>query len=150
MVFVWKALSRCNKVVYQDVSKYHYIQFPGSAFNRFKDSFWSVQKACRILVDYMNDHYPDSIVWAEKTALLGNMLLAKRLFESGNLSLKNYNSLKKEISVYYSKKSAALLPRDYAIGLRLFRFNRYAYGSYIKLLLFRSKLKAMLLRKHNI
>lgn len=134
MVFVWEVFNRCEKIVYQGVSKYHYIQYSNSSFYSFKDSFWSIQTACRIMVQYMDVNYPESIAWAQKTAIVGNMILARRLCENHNLTNVEYKLVKNEILKNYNGDSFSKLPTEYALGFLIFKWSRILYCLYIALL----------------
>ncbi len=141
MVFVCEAVTRSNKVVFQDMSKYHYVMYENSAINKFKESFWSIQQACRVMVNFFKHFFPKSISWAEKTALVGNVLLARRLSESHKLSRDKYKSIKKEISLYNNNESVCKLSKHNILTMRIFLFSRHLFNAYICILKFRRKLK---------
>lgn len=135
MLAVWQLLMRAQKVVYQDVAKYHYFNNPESVLHqKFKPSYWSVQLACREMLSLMQQYYPDQIAYAEKTLLMGNLGLINRLSGSGLLTKQNYRQIKEEISQTYCNGALALVGKNDRLKLRIFMNGRIPFIFYYKLL----------------
>lgn len=131
MVFMWDAFLKSNKIVFQSCKKYHYLQNPVSALHQFKESFWSIQKACDIMLEQMKNIYPDMVHLANRTVLSGNVMLAIRLCDNKKLTKENYDRIIKKIKPCYHK---GLFSWKKGIMAKLLLLNRHLFvvGYYIR------------------
>ena len=121
MCFLSEVFVKCNQVAFRNVSKYHYVQLQTSALHVYKECFWSIQQACRLMYDRMKRDFPDDIEWAQKTALLGNISLALRISDTGRMKLESYKKIRQEIEKYATPKAINHLPIGYRRALSMFR-----------------------------
>lgn len=135
MCFLSEVFAKCDQVAFRNVSEYHYVQLQTSALHVYKECFWSVQQACRLMFDRMKRDFPDDIEWAQKTALLGNISLALRLSDVRKMKLASYKKIRQEIEKYATPKAIAHLPEGYIKALHLFRKGWIVFKTYT---LFRS------------
>lgn len=135
MCFLSEVFTKCDRVAFRNVSEYHYVQLQTSALHVYKECFWSVQQACRLMFDRMKRDFPDDIEWTQKTALLGNISLALRLSDASKMKLASYKKIRQEIEKYATAKAIAHLPEGYIKALYLFRKGWIVFKTYT---LFRS------------
>ena len=110
MLVMWELFFKADKVVFQDVHKYHYIYNPQSAMrSKFKASYWSIREAGRKMLDNMSKYYPEDVVYAHRTIVSGDYQLAERLAISGNLTKENYQIIKSDFDNYYNEEIKELL-----------------------------------------
>ena len=130
MLMMCTIFDRCKKVVFCDLPKYHYVIVPNSAMNSvLKESYWSIQLACRDMIDYMEYHHSKYLHYAQKIAVWGNMTIAEKAFACKSLTRKNYKKIKSEIIANYSKNCQALLNFSQRTKIRAFLMGRVAYVS---------------------
>ena len=127
MVFLWDIFYKSQKSVFQRIKKYHYIQNPISAMHQYRQSFWSVQKACDIMLNSMNSFYPDMVALAQKTVILGNMELAIKLQDAKKLNGENYKKVLQKIRGSYNDSSMAFFSKKYQLQIKIFLKNRFLF-----------------------
>lgn len=120
-----------ERVVYQKKHKYHYVIHPQSALNRsMNEKHWTVQPACRILVEHMDCCNPDNREWAVYTLLLANVHLLNKLYEGKVLNEKNFEKVMAEIRLYDTQTARALLPKGYRYQISAAKCGRLCYLCY--------------------
>lgn len=131
MVFMWEAFHRSKLVAFQNVKKYHYFQISASLSHIYRKSYWSIQEACNCMLKMMEKNYPENLLFARRTVLFGNTILAARISEAGKLGKKEYKLIMLEINRNYSKKAADMLPKGDRKKLYVLRYNRLIFNLYI-------------------
>lgn len=142
MLFLWDVFPRCKKIAYQNVSKYHYVEWETSALHCFRPRFWSAQIACRKMHEKMASYAPEALVWAKRTGLRGNLDLARRLQDTHLLTRAAYAAIKKELSAYYTKDALAKFPAKTATSIRVLHWGRLPYCVLVFFLNARKKRRA--------
>lgn len=140
MTFLWDVLLDSRLVVQQDVTKYHYIQSTSSAMNRFKESAWSVQIACDRMLSNMERHCPNQLAWAQRTALYGNITLARQLSEAKLLTAENYRRVRAKLDASFNHEALSRLTPTYARLVKVFRMGRGIFNGFIGLLTLKHRL----------
>ncbi len=132
MVFMWDVFFKSKKIVFQDVHKYHYVINETSATQSVKETLWTVQQACEMLLQRMEKHFPDLVPYAKKTVIDGNWLVAEALYKNKQLNKKNYMRLRTNIVPYVDKEMLRVLTKIQRISVTwckksywLFRFYKW-------------------------
>lgn len=145
LAFLCEVLTHTGRVSFINAPKYHYVQLDTSALHSYRESYWSVQMACRLIYDCINANFPDEINWACKTVLLGNLSLAMRTAEANKLSRANYTRIKYEINKHASDLVVSYLPNWYQKIFRVFQKGWLAFSVYI----FLRKVRIQICSKNN-
>ena len=111
MYFLWDVFLNCEKVVFEGIPKYHYLQNAGSALHRYKETFWTVQDACDGMLAKMEAHFPNQLFLAQKTLLLGNMELAQRLIHAKKLDKESFDAICQKILPCCNPQALDCLPK---------------------------------------
>ena len=128
LVAVCEIFCKSDKIVFQDVHKYHYVYNSESACHRpFNEKKWSLQKACRAIVNILSSYCPQMVAYAQKHLINGNLTLASELCKYKKLTKCNYKKIKEEITPFVNKESTNLLERKTRISLRVFQLSRILY-----------------------
>lgn len=149
MVAVWDLFLNAQKIVFQNVQKYHYYVNPNSAINcAFKESYWSSQIACQEMVKKMTTYFPESLVFAQRTLINGNYSIAHKLFLSRKkVKKQEYLKIKNEIIKHYNATVKKFFSLKQRIKISVFLNSRMLFSVLMYLAMLKNKLAMYLLKK---
>ncbi len=131
MLLMWQVFYRAKRIAFRDLPKYHYTVNPSSALrSAFKESYRTVQIACREMLGYMETYYPNHIAYAEATLLLGNYTLIEKLAQAKRLTPSEYRTLKMIIRPHYTREAKAICNRHLRMHIACFLMGRLPYLCY--------------------
>ena len=134
MLLMWQVFHRANDIAFRDLPKYHYTSNPTSALRTsFKESYRTVQTACREMLGYMECHYPHNVAYAKKTLVLGNYTLVDKLSAAGLLTRAEYRALRQLLRAHYTAEVKALSDRHLRLHMAFFFSGRLPYLAYLKI-----------------
>lgn len=101
---------RSRAVAFRDVPYYHYVARGDSAWNApFRESYWSVQQACRMLHAQMLRLSPENAVYSACRIVRHNLRLAEKLCAAGLLDETAYDCIRREIDPHDRPEVRALI-----------------------------------------
>lgn len=134
MLFLWEIFAKSEKVVFQNICRYHYVFNPDSALRgEFRESYRSVQTACDQMLLRTEELYPDDAIYAQKTLLWGNYALGEKLASAGKLTKAEYKPLRASFRRFYSSEVRALFGAYLNKIFGIFLLGRIPYLCYFKL-----------------
>lgn len=135
MLFLWGIFANSEKVVFQNIYRYHYVCNPDSAIHgEFRESYRSsVQTACNQMLKRMEELYPEDIAYAQRTLLLGNYCLTEKLAAAGKLTKAEYESLRASFRRFYSNEVKALFGSYHSRKMKIIFSGWIPYLCYSKL-----------------
>lgn len=139
MLFVSQIFMNSTKIIYQNVKKYHYVQAPASACNCFRERYWSIQKACELMLKMVEEQCAELKNAVQKTVLYGNIMLARAASEAGRLDAVSYKRILSQIDENYSYHAVSMLTKGERIRLEVYRHSRRLFILYVRM----SKIKAL-------
>lgn len=126
--FMVRAICGCKRILYIDTVKYHYCIHDDSAYHSvFHERFWTLQDACRSVLQEVNSRYPQLEPYAQKCLLDGNFTIITKLCCSGLLDKTSYRRIKNEIKPCANKAAMKLLSRKRRLAVRLFLASRWLF-----------------------
>ena len=136
ILLMGELFARAQRVVYRNVHKYHYVIHNQSALNRgMNEKHWTVQLACRLLVEQMERCNPKARNWAVYTLLIANVHLLNKLHQSKKLNSENFERVMTEIRKFDCVTVQALLPKGYRYQITAARVGRTCYQCYYRMTL---------------
>ena len=129
MVAVWELFHKAERIVFQDVHKYHYYRNQSSATKSvFKKSYWTVQIACRQMIEYMKQFYPEKLAYAQRSAVQHNYSIAHKIYQSNTMiSKSDYCKIREEIKNNYTEEVKKLLDRKSNFEYQCFLQSRWLF-----------------------
>ena len=83
---------------------YHYIHRNDSACRQYRDSFWSLQTACDLIIQELSNSTQQLICYALPRSIRLDISFAFLLMDSGKLDEKNYYRIKNHIKKYDNER----------------------------------------------
>ena len=141
----WEATRISQKVVFQDVHKYHYMINSSSAMSSgYKEKHWSSRTAAYKLYENMKRYYPEYACYAQRTITVNSYWLAEKMALSGKLTKEKYEILKADFKTHYSKEVAVLIDKRIRRKYAAVTKGRVFFTLFIKTLAALRKLKRCL------
>lgn len=127
LVVMWDLISQSDKVVFQNVHKYHYAFNTVSATHAFKETSWSIQVAGDIIYKKTCERMPEIINYAKGVKIRQNFWLINVLYDSKQLTKENYKKVKSDMRKYVDKQSLSLLAKREQLIAKTFLGSRVIY-----------------------
>lgn len=118
---------KSEKIVFQNIHKYHYEQRDSSAIYCFKETSWSQQDACDIIYQKTLEHFPDLMIYAKKMMISGNWMLVNLLYRAKLLNKSNYQRVKQQMASHINRETLLFFPKKSRILIKIYLKSRIFY-----------------------
>lgn len=152
MLITWDLFFRSQKIVFRGFYKYHYLINYNSVYNsKFKESYYTINTACEMMIDKTNINFPEIIDYAKASAIVANISIAEKIFTSKSIERKYIklaiSNIRKNMTFGSLLNISGWINKISAICLYM---NIYFYKTWRFIILILKKAKALIFKVFKV